>query len=383
MKIRFIKIIALMLALVLSLMALASCAEKTPAASTPNSNDSGSNNNGGSSDEVVAPDYDFMGNDLTGIVKLGQYKDYTLEVAPKVIITEEYFAEEINKEIILFGEHTELKEGTVKESDIVKIKFVGYMDGEKFEGGEGTQEYFTIYDGGGFIEGFAEGVIGAEVGKEIDVNVTFPEDYGKEELNGKPAVFKVTVECIYQAKEMTDELVEELSGGKMKTYAEFKESAWKLMEENAETEYRNAKLTAVWDKILDSAETLELPEDVIKQYYDYLVYSYQQYATQYWMTLESFLEYIGMTLDDVQKEAEKTFFADAVLYSIIKAENITLTQEEFDADLKEMMEYYGVTEDDVYDVYTEEELEEMFLYSKGYEAVLEWSTFVDKAESAE
>ena len=327
---------------------------------------------------VLPPDFDFMGNDLTGIINLGQYKGYTVEVEPKIEITEELFNEEIRKEIIIYGQYNEIKVGTVKKSDIVKIKYVGYLEGEKFDGGEGTSEYFTVYDGGGFIEGFAEGIIGAEVGKEIDVNVTFPEDYHAEELAGKPAVFKVTVECIYEAKEMTDELVKELSGGKISTHAEFKEQAWKLMEENIELEYKNARLTAVWKKILESSTEIKLPEDALQQYIDYNVDYDQQYAAYYGMTLESFLASQGITLEEIEEGAREEFFYECVLFSIIKAENITITEDDYTKYLEEMKEYNGVDEETIYEYYTKDELTEMFLMTKGYESVLEWNTFTHK-----
>ena len=332
---------------------------------------------------VLPPDYDFMGNDLSKLITLGQYKGFTIEVEPKIELTEEYFNEEMRKEIIMYGQYNEIKEGTVKESDIIKIKYVGYKDGEKFEGGEGTKEYFTVFDGGGFIDGFAKGLIGAEVGKEIDVNVTFPEDYHAEDLAGKPAVFKVTVEFIYEAKEMTDDLVVELSGGEMSTYQEFRDQAWKLMEENIELEYKTAKLTAVWKKILESAKEIELPADILEDYYNYNLDYYQQYATYYYMTLEAFLEYAGVTLEDIRNGAREEFFYECVLFSIIKAENITITDEDFNKQLKEMMDYNGVDEKTIYEYYTKEDLNEMFLCTKGYEAVLEWNTFVDKAPETE
>ena len=327
---------------------------------------------------VLPPDYDFMGNDLSDVVELGQYKDLVIEVAPKIELTEEYFNAEIQKEIILYGQYNEIRSGTVKESDIVKIKYVGYIDGQKFEGGEGTQEYFTIYDGGGFIDGFAKGLIGAPVGVEIEINVTFPEDYHAEEFAGKPAVFKVTVEFIYEAKELTNQLVYELSGGAISTYKEFKKQAWDLMEESIEEEYKTAKLTAVWAKILESSKEIELPAGVLADYYNYNLDYYRQYADYYYMSLEEFLAYIGITLDDIREDSKEEFFYECVLYSIIKAENITITEEDFNKHLKEMMDYNGVDEKTIYEYYTKEELNEMFLCTKGYEAVLEWNIFVDK-----
>ena len=375
-------IIALLLA-ALVISVFAGCKQNEPAETTPsqneNKNPDSSGDTGNDDEEVTPPDYDFMGNDLTKYVTLGQYKGYAVEVEPKKIITDEVFDTEIKREIILFGQYNEIKEGTVTKEDIVKIKFEGYKGEEKFEGGSGTQEYFTLYNGGGFIDGFADGVVGAEVGKEIDVNVTFPEDYHEESLAGQPVVFKVTVEFIYEAKEMTDELVTQLSGGKMKTSEEFRKQARELMEKDAEATYENAKINAVWEKIFEASTKIELPADVVEEYYNYNLYVYQTHATNYWMTLETFLENIGMTLDDVKKEAEDGLFKDMILYSLIKAENITVSEEEYNTMLKEMAEGAGVTEKEVTDYYTKEELEEMFLYTKGFESVLQWSTFTDKA----
>jgi len=377
MKNIIIRIIALALVFVFATTAFVSCGKK-PAETTPNSNE---NKN---PDEVPVPDYDYMGNDISDFINMAEYKGLSFEIEPKIIITEEYFLDEIRKEIIQYGQHTEIKEGIVKESDIVKIKYVGYKDGEKFEGGEGEAKYFTIYNGGGFIEGFAEGIIGAEVGKEIDVNVTFPEEYHSEELAGQPAVFKVTVECIYEAKEMTDELVKELSGGEMNTYEEFKEKAWKLMEDQAENAYITAKVNAVWDSIMEKSTAKNLPEDLIKQYVDYITYYYKQVATQNYMTYEKFCETYKITEESIREEALSEIIYETALYSIIKTENITVSEEKYKEMLKEMAETNGVTEEIVLQYYTEAELKEMFLLQIACEAVIEWNTFTDKvAEKAE
>ena len=374
MKNIIIRIIALVLVLVCAAAAFVSCGEK-PVETTPNKND----NKNPDSDAVEFPEYDFMGNDISGFINLAQYKGLTFEVEPKLVITEEYFADEIRKEIIQYGQNTEIKEGTVKESDIVRIKYEGYKGEEKFEGGTGEAKYFTIYNGGGFIEGFAEGIIGATVGEQFDLHVTFPEDYHATELAGQPVIFKVTVECIYEAKELTDELVKELSGGEMETYAEFKEQAWKLMEENAEYVYKADKANAVWEKIMNETTAASLPEELLNDYREYFVYYYKQVATQNYMTFEKFCEEAGITVEDIYKEAETQLIYETAVYSIIKAEGITLSDEKYAEMLKEMAESNNVTEEVVLQYYSKEELELNFLFQLGYEAVLDINTFVDKA----
>ena len=373
------RILAALLVLIIALSCFVACKPKTPAATTPNTNT-------GETPETApkAPDYDFMGNDLTQFVTLGQYKGYELEVEPMLEITDEYFEEALRRDIILYGQKNALTEGTVTENDIIKIKYVGYLNGEKFEGGEGTKDDFTVYNGGGFIEGFATGIIGATVGVEFDLNVTFPEDYHAADLAGKPVVFKVTVEAIYEAKEMTDELVKSLSSGEMETVEEFRKQARELLEKNAKTDYDNAKIDAVWEKIFESSVRVSLPKDIIDQYYEYSVYYYKQYATNSWMTLEAFLESIGYTLEDVRKEAEDGFFTDAVVYSLIKAENITVDDEYYNKKLTEAAESSNVTVEYIEQYYGgKEAVKEMLLYTKAYESVLEWNTFIDKTPDAE
>ena len=372
------RILAALLVLMIALSCFAACT-KTPAQTTPNTN-------GGDNPDTApkAPDYDFMGNDLTGFVTLGQYKGYELEVEPMLVITDEYFEEALRRDIILYGQKNALTEGTVTENDIIKIKYVGYLNGEKFEGGEGEKDNFTVYNGGGFIDGFAEGIIGATVGVEFDLNVTFPEDYHAADLAGKPVVFKVTVEAIYEAKEMTDDIVKTLSGGEMETVEEFRTQARELLEKNAKTDYENAKIDAVWEKIFESSVRLTLPEDVINEYYEYSLYYYKQYATNQWMTLDAFLQSIGYTLDDIRKEAEDGFFTDAVVYSLIKAENITVDDEYYNAKLAEAAESSDVTVEYIEQYYGgKEAVKEMLLYTKAYESVLEWNSFTDKAPDAE
>lgn len=367
------KILVALLALVLALSCFVACSNDEPKVTTPNPDSEGKE-----PEQLPAPDYDFMGNDLTGFVTLGQYKGLTVEVEPKLVITDEYFEREIKTQLIEYGHNNEIKEGTVGEDDVVRIKYVGYLGDEKFEGGTGNSQYFTIYNGGGYIEGFAEGLVGATIGQEFDLNVTFPEDYHNEDLKGKAVVFKTTVECVYEVKELTDAVVDNLSNGEIKTVDDFYTQARELMEKQAESEYKTAKLNAIWDKIFELSKEVKLPEDVVEEYYQYTLQYYKNYATNSWMTLEAFLEYIGLTLDDIREESKTQVFSDMIVYSLIKAENISITDEFYKQRLKEIAEESGVEEKEILEYYGEEEFKEMLLYTKGYEAVLEWNTCVDK-----
>lgn len=375
------------IALLMALLMLASCNnELVPPESTPEETPEETpviNDGSDVSEEVPPPDYDFMGNDLTQFVTVGQYKGYELEVPPLYYMTDEEWREELDRSIILYGCHEKITDRAVLESDIVKLSYEGWLGDEKFEGGTGSSEYFTVYNGGGFIEGFAEGVVGAIPGEQFDLNVTFPEDYHAEDLAGKAVVFKVTVECIYKAEVLTDEKVVELSNGAIKTVAEFEQQTKDLMIEDAEQTYENNKLDAVWEKIFDASVIIELPEDLVQDYYEYNLSAYQYYATQNWMTLDAFLEYIGVTKDQIMEESRNSVFTDMVVYSIAKAENISISEEEYKEMLTQLAEAYGCTEDEIFSYYklTEDDVNDMFLFTKAYESVLEWNTFIDKEPS--
>ena len=370
------RIITLALALVMAASMLAACNNnhQTPTETDPTQNSTPETNDQGS-EVVPAPDFDFLGNDLTQYITLGNYKGYTFDVDPIEYMSEEEFLRELNYEIIYYGKYTEVKDRPVEKNDVVNITFKGFMNGEEFEGGSGTQELFTIYNGGGFIEGFADALIGATPGQEVSFDITFPEDYGSEELAGKLTTFKVTVNYIYKAVEITDELINDMSSGEMKTAQEFIDATRELMVKDTEEAYRYMKIEKVWDEIKKNTERLGIPDDILDPFYDYMISYYQYYANSNLMTLDAYLAYYGLTKESLREETKENIYIDMMVYSVIKAENIVLTDEDYKEDLKKFAEQYGVTEDTVMDYYTEDELREMFLYTRGYESVIQWSTF--------
>ncbi len=329
-------------------------------------------------DEPEEDPFDFLGEDLTKYLTLGAYKDLTVTVDPVKYLTEAEFYQQLDYELIYYGYYTEKKTGSVLKTDIVSLTYEGYVDGVKFAGGTGESEYFTVYDGGGFIDGFADGVVGAEVGKTVDVNVVFPENYHSADLAGKPAVFKVTVQYIYEADELTDDVIKEMSGGTMTSAKEFIEAADKLMREDAENTYKLNCIDALWALIAENVTVIELPQKAIDQYYGYEIDYYSQYALQYGMTLDKFLEANGITKDDIMKQVKADVLNDTIIYSVMKAESTELSDEEYAAELKDFADAYQTTVDEVLKYYEKDELVEMFKYNKTYESVLEWNTCVDK-----
>lgn len=344
--------------------------ESTPAetpAETPSESDDGD-------DETEVIDFDFMGEDLSKYITLGQYKDLDIEIVAKPEITDEIVFAQINADLISVKLCNEVKDRAVTETDTVYISYKGLMDGEEFEGGTGTKDFFTVYDGGGFIEGFAEGIVGAMPGVEVAVEINFPDDY-YEELAGKPVTFMVTVGHIYEARELTDELAAEFTGNDETTAESLIAEYRALLEENMNETYETYKLDLVWSRIFESATEIELPADLIKSYYDIDVEYYTSYATAYGMTYEDILKMIGMTDDDIYNRAHDNVLTDMVVYSVVKAENIVLTEEEYQEMLDELAESSGYSKDDIVKVYTRESLTEMFTYTKVYESAVEWQNY--------
>lgn len=330
---------------------------------------------------VEIPEFDFMNEDLTKYVTLGQYKDLEIEIPPLPVVTDENVADQISYDLIGSEIFEKVTDRAVTEKDIIYIKYKGLMDGEEFEGGTGEKDMFTVYNGGGFIEGFAEGIIGATPGTEVAVELNFPEDY-YEDLAGKPVTFMVTVVHIYEAKELTDEVAAELTGNKDMTAEGLIADYRARMEESIKTTYDEYKINMTWEKIFSNAKEIEMPTDLIKSYYDVDVQYYSSYAMMYGMSYEDILKMIGMTDDDVYNRAHDNVLTDMIVYSVIKAENFSITDAEYDELLTELAESSGYSKDKILETYTEEKLSDMFTYTKLYEEAANWQKYIVK-ESAE
>ena len=142
------------------------------------------------------PEIDYLSLDLSQYVTLGNYKGMDIEISKKPVITEEDVMKKIASDLLSNGYSEKVTDRAVTKEDTISISFVGLLDGVAFQGGTGDKDNFTMYDGGGFIDGFADGLVGAMPGVETAINVTFPEKYHSADLAGKPAVFKVTVHHI-------------------------------------------------------------------------------------------------------------------------------------------------------------------------------------------
>ena len=274
-------------------------------------------------------------------VELGEYKG--IEV-PKYSnrVTQKEIDPKLEEEQLKNARTITVEGRPVQDKDEVVLDFEGFVDGEAFEGGKGENYPLTI-GSGSFIPGFEEQLIGAEPEKEVEVKVTFPEDYHAEDLKGKEAVFKCTVHEI-KAKELPeidDEFAAEVS--EFDTLEEYKADVKaKIKEQKAADGKRNQEDQAV-EQAVKNAE-YEIPQPMIDTQTTQMVEDFAQRIQSQGITLEQYFQFTGLTaekmMEDMKPQAIKRIETRLVLEAIAKAENIEITDEKVDEELAKMAESY-------------------------------------------
>lgn len=284
-------------------------------------------------------------------VKLGEYKGLKIE-KPSYEVTEEDINAKL-KEMQEKNSRVEVKaEGTVENGDIAVIDFKGFVDDVAFEGGEGS-DYPLEIGSGSFIDTFETQLIGSKVGDKVEVNVNFPESYGKEELNGKAAKFEVTIKEI-KSKELPnldDEFAKEVS--EFETLAELKEDITKNMTEANTAKAEKEYVDAVVDAVVENA-TIEIPDVMIEKEIDIMVKNLETRLSQQGLTLEQYFQFTGTdaekTREYMKENAEKKVRTDLVLEAIEVAEKIEASEEEIKAKAEEIAKMYAADDASMVDL---------------------------------
>ena len=275
-------------------------------------------------------------------IELGEYKG--LDIKKAVYEVED---SEIEKQITEMQEKNARievkKEGNVAKGDIAVIDFKGYIDGDAFEGGEGS-DYSLEIGSGTFIDNFEEQLIGLAIGDKKEVNVSFPEAYGKEDLNGKPAMFEVEIKSIKvkELPELDDEFAKDVAA--VDSFEELKENLKKTLEKNndekAEREFEEAVITAIIEN-----SKMDVPEAMVSKEIDAMIQDLEGRLKYQGLSLEQYMEFTGNTTEkmrDFMKEnAERKVKADLVLEAVAKAEEIKATEEQLNARALELGKIYG------------------------------------------
>ena len=293
-------------------------------------------------------------------VSLGKYKGVEVEKTD-VSVSDEEVEAELSAEQEKNASYNEITDRPVADGDKVNLNFEGFVDGVAFEGGKGEDYPLTI-GSGSFIPGFEEQLIGAEIGKEIEVNVTFPENYQSAELAGKPAVFKCTVLKITEKvlPELNDEFADDVS--EFSTLEEYKADIRKNLEVKKEEKARTEKENKVIDAIIADSE-IEIPEPMLKAQQEQIVDEFAQRLQSQGLNIDQYFSYIGGSrekmMEEVKDQADKRIRTRLVLEEIVKAENIVATEEDFEVELGKLAEAYGTDVDTVKKIFEGREKDRM------------------------
>lgn len=287
---------------------------------------------------------------LSKYMELGEYTN--VEVSPVLsqvsdVRVQEQMQELFNTQVVDFG----ITDRAVAVGDIANIDFAGYIDGVAFEGGTGR--YNLEIGSGDFIEGFEDGLIGAMPGEAVELNLTFPENYGSADLAGKDVVFEVTVN--YIVPEMSDELIAKFNNENYSTVQEMEDFVRGLVQQEVDLENKDRVIKAAMQKIIANSTFKEVPEFLIEQQKTVIKNKLAPTLEGTGVDIETYLTvFYGSTLTQT---AEANVKERMVIQAIANEAGIEVTDEELDAALEEVGANYGVTG---------EEMLTMMGYDRGY-----------------
>lgn len=274
-------------------------------------------------------------------VTLGKYKGVEVEKSDASVTDEEIDAA-IERERENNARTVSVDDRAVQDGDMTVLDFEGFVDGVAFEGGKGENYPLTI-GSNTFIPGFEEQLIGAEIDKEVEVNVTFPEDYQAAELAGKPAVFKCTIKEIKEKElpDLDDEFASEVS--EFETLAEYREDVRKNLEEKKAEEAKNEKEDKVVEAIIADAK-MDIPEAMLETQQRQMADDFAQRIQMQGISIDQYFQFTGLTraafLEQLKPQAEKRIQTRLVLEAVAKAENIEASDAEYDEEIQKMADAY-------------------------------------------
>lgn len=282
------------------------------------------------------------------MVKLGNYKGLKVSKNPVAVS-----AEEIDNAINMMRQQNtrsvKVDKETVEQGDTALIDYEGFVDGVAFDGGK-DQGYALEIGSGTFIPGFEEGLVGAKVGQEVDVTVTFPTEYHAEALAGKEAVFKCMVHEIQtkEVPELDDAFVKQVS--EFETVADFKADVEKNLLARKERESVSAMQDSIIEMLIEGSE-VEITEADLNACVNEMMAELAQSLQRQGMSVEMYMQFTGLTeteiAENLKPQAEKRAQMEAVLKAIAEAENITVSEEEYENQIAQIAAQYNASLDQI------------------------------------
>ena len=309
-------------------------------------------------------------------VTLGQYKALEVTVC-SLDVTEDEIQQQFYDDCSSHDKLLQVTEGEVAEGDVVNIDYVGSIDGVEFDGGTDKGVDLTI-GSGTFIPGFEDGLIGAAIGKEINVNVTFPENYGKTDVAGKDAVFAVTVNFVKKAPEMTDDIVAEISDHK--TVDEYRKGVEEQLKADKEAQQNSDKINGILNQIYSASTINGYPEEVVNYRTAQMKAYYTQIAEQSDMTLADFLSnQLQMTEEQFDQQCpaviKQSMIQELLLKAVAESENMEISDEEYEAGIEKYIKSTGAESKETHlSQYTEAEIRRSLIMDKALDFLKENTT---------
>lgn len=292
--------------------------------------------------------------------ELGDYKGLEVEKQEVKIM-----AADVNAEIDRVREQNAriitIEDRAVKKDDIAVIDFEGFVDGEPFEGGKGTDYSLTI-GSHSFIDTFEDQLIGKNIGDKVEVNVTFPEEYHVEELKGKPALFKVEIKEIKMKElpKLDDEFASEVS--EFETLKEYKASVKKTLTERKKAQVKTEKENKVIEKAVANAK-VELPAPMVDEQVSQMVNEFASRLQQQGLSIDQYMKMTGMQpqmlMDQMRPEAETRIKTRLVLEAVAAAEKLKATAKDIDKEIEKMAEMYNMEVDKIKEMLGDAEKEQI------------------------
>ncbi|MBS5793393.1 MAG: trigger factor [Lachnospirales bacterium] len=291
-------------------------------------------------------------------VKISDYKGLVCE-KPSSTVNKDDVEEYLNKEREKHSRINPVTDRAVKDGDLVNINFEGFIDGVAFEGGKG-ENYDLEIGSKTFIDTFEEQIIGKNIGDEFDVNVTFPENYGKEDLASKPAVFKVKINEINEKilPELNDEFVQDTTEFEsLKDYKkEIKSKLTTMKKDEADKKMKETILEALIEKV-----EVTIPSAMIELEIDQKINEFRNGIGAQGLTLESYLNYMGQSLENMREAyriiCEKQVKGRLALEAVAEEEKIKVSEKDIDAELTRIAEAYHIDREKIESIFGEKEKE--------------------------
>lgn len=307
-------------------------------------------------------------------VELGDYLGVEVE-KNEPTVEESQVDEEIEKERQTNARVTKVEDRPVDDGDICVIDYEGLLDGVPFDGGTAQGHELTI-GSNQFIPGFEEQLIGVEVGEKVELNVTFPKEYHQPDLAGMPVVFKVTVNELREKKlpELNDEFAQEVS--EFDTLEEYKNSVREGLQKKADEEVKIAFENSALEKISENSN-VEIPEVMINNRVEDMIKELESNLSRQGLNLDLYLQLTGMDQDKMKDEfkqrAENEVKVSLVIEAIAKKEEITVSDEDLEAKIKEMAENYNKTYEEIKELIGEpqqEAIKDNLVFKKAVDLVV-------------